>query len=292
MSNTALSFAHWETSAVGEIDDATEWGTALAGVEVVIHAAARVHVMHDHSTDPLSEFRRVNTLGSGRLAREAFRQGVRRLVYISSVKVNGEFTPVGSVLRETDALCPLGPYAVSKCEAERVLSDFSAKSGLEFVIVRPPLVYGPHAGGNLATLFSLVFRGLPLPLAGVDNARSMIGLDNLAHFLGVCATHPAAAGQTFLVSDGRAVSTPELLRLLAAGMGKQSRLYRVPDCLMDVAAAIPGLNKVHRRICQSLVVDISKAASVLGWQAPMSVEEGLDRTGSWYAAAMTSTRAN
>ena len=274
--------ASWETFVSGNIGPSTEWQQSLTGVDVVIHAAARVHVMRERSSDPLTEFRAVNTAGTERLAREAARCGAQRIVYLSSIKVNGENTRPSTPFRETDLPSPQDPYAVSKCEAEAALRRVGEQTGLEVVIVRPPLVYGPRVKGNIATMLSWAYRGIPLPLAAISNARSLVALENLCSFLHSCTIKPAAAGETFLAGDTNALSTAELFRMLSAGMGKQARLYSVSEPLLKVAFACCGLHRIYRRLCQSLVVDTQKAADRLGWCAPVEAQRALEQTGEWY----------
>jgi nucleoside-diphosphate-sugar epimerase len=271
-----------ETCVVGDIDESTDWRCALDGVDVVIHTAARVHVMRDPSPDPVTEFRRVNTAGTERLARAAVRYGVRRLVYVSSVKVNGENTEHNQMFREDDAPYPTCPYGLSKFEAEVAIKKIAAESYFERVVVRPTLVYGPGVRGNIATMLSWANAGFPLPLAGIANGRSLTALENLCSFLHACAIHSAAIGETFLISDGGAISTPELFRLLARGMGKKARLYPVPEQLLRTACALCGLENMHRRLCQSLIVDTQKARTRLGWRPSVTLEQALNRTARSY----------
>lgn len=280
--NRSIPAVEWETFVLGDINESTDWRQALAGVDMVIHAAARVHVMRDRSEDPLAEFRRVNTAGTEHLARQAAKLGVQRVVYVSSIKVNGENTEPSAPFRETDSPNPQDPYGVSKLEAEVALKSVAAATGLEVVIVRPPLIYGPNVRGNVATMLSLAYRGIPLPLASIANSRSFLAVENLCSFLHRCLTSPAAAGETFLVSDGRALSTPELFRLLSAGMGRRARLYSIPDSLLKTVCSFGRLQNIYRRLCQSLVVDARKATELLGWQAPVAMERALERTGHWY----------
>jgi len=272
----------WESCATGDINEFQGWPQVLCGVDVVIHAAARAHVMRDRARDPLAEFRRANAAATARVARFAAESGVRRFVYISSIKVNGEVTGAGQAFRETDAPCPVDPYARSKREAEAALAEVAAPSGLEFTIVRPPLVYGPNVRGNMATLLACLYRGIPLPLGGIRNARTTISLENLCSFLCLCATHSAAAGQTFLIGDEPALSTPELLTFLAAGLAKKAKVYAVPQFLVEHTLALLGARNIYQRLCQSLVVDTRKATERLGWVAPVAPEEALKRTMQWY----------
>jgi UDP-glucose 4-epimerase len=258
---------------IGAKEGATDWSAAVAGVDTIIHLAARVHVMRDDSANPLAEFRRVNVDGTVHLARQARAAGVRRLVFVSSIKVNGE----SGLFRETDEPQPVDPYGVSKLEAEQALRGIAAETGMEVVIVRPPLVYGPGVKANFLALLKAIDRGFPLPLGALDNRRSLIAVDNLADFLAVCATAPAAANETFLVSDGRDLSSADLVKGIARAMGRQPRLVPVPASILSVAAAMLGKREVAKRLIGSLQLDITKARERLGWSPPVSVEEGLAR---------------
>jgi nucleoside-diphosphate-sugar epimerase len=268
-----------ELVAVGDIGPDTEWGEALSGIDTVIHCAARVHVMKDDAADPLAEFRRVNTEGTRKLAQDAVQRGVKRLVFISSIKVNGESTlyPSGSpaAFTASDTPHPEDPYAVSKWEAESLLRKIAADTGLEIVIVRPPLVYGPGVGGNFRALVDLVRRGIPLPLGLVDNRRSLVALPNLVDLLAVCATHADAAGETFLVSDGDDLSTPELVRGIARALGREARLLPVPPALLRVAGRLTGQSERIERLIGSLQVDIGHTCRRLQWRPRTSVDAGL-----------------
>ncbi|MDO9197159.1 SDR family oxidoreductase [Rhodoferax sp.] len=255
----------------------TDWRHALAGVAVVVHAAARVHVMVDAATDPLAEFRRVNVDGTLNLARQAAAAMVKRFVFISSVKVNGEATLPGRPFTADDAPAPLDPYGVSKMEAEQGLRQIAAQTGMAVVIIRPPLVYGPGVKANFAALMRAVQRGWPLPLGAVHNQRSLVALDNLVDFIVTCITHPQAANQTFLVSDGHDLSTTELVRGLARAARMPVRLLPVPVWALRAGAALLGKGDAVQRLCGNLQVDISKARSLLGWTPPISVDDGLRR---------------
>lgn len=270
-----------ERIAIGHIDGTTDWGRALQGVETVVHLAARVHVMRDRVLDPLAAYRDVNTHGTARLARSAVNAGVRRIVYVSTIKVNGEATGV-TPFRETDTPAPSDPYGISKWEAEQRLQQIAADTGLEMVIVRPPLVYGPGVKGNFLTLLHWVERGVPLPLGGCRNRRSLIGLDNFVDVLVRCVAHPAAAGRTFLVSDGEDLSTPALIRGLARAFGRPARLLTIPPVMLRLAARLLGRSAIYERLCGSLQVDAGSVQRLLGWQPPLTVEEGLSRTVEWY----------
>ncbi len=249
----------------------------LAGVDVVIHLAARAHVMHDRAADPLSEFRRVNVDITRDLARQAAAAGVKRFVYISSVKVNGESTKNAQAFGEIDEPMPQDAYGQSKHEAEQVLKAIALETGMELVIIRPPLVYGPGVKANFASLTKAVKRGWPLPLGAVHNQRSLVSLDNLVDFIITCATHPNAANETFLVSDGHDLSTTELVRGMAQAAGVSARLLPVPVWALQALARLLGKGDAVERLCGNLQVDISKARRLLGWVPPQTVEEGLKR---------------
>ena len=257
--------------------DSVDWGKVLVGVSTVVHLAARVHVMHDTAADPLTAFRAVNVGGTLKLARQAAATGVKRFVFISSVKVNGERTQPGRAFTEADAHNPQDAYGQSKHEAEQGLRQFSVDTGMEVVIIRPPLVYGPGVKANFAALMRAVQRGWPLPLGAVHNQRSLVALDNLVDFIVTCITHPQAANQTFLVSDGQDLSTTELVRGMAQAAGVPVRLLPVPVWALQAGASLLGKGDAVQRLCGNLQVDISKARSLLGWVPPVSVEEGLRR---------------
>ena len=262
---------------VGGLTADADWSSALTGVATVVHAAARVHVMDDTAIDPLTEFRRVNVQGTLHFARQAAAAGVRRFVFISSIKVNGEATRSGVPFSDDDMPAPLDPYGVSKMEAELGLRQIAVESGLELVIIRPPLVYGPGVKANFAALMRAVRRGWPLPLGAVHNQRSLVALDNLVDFILTCIKHPGAANQTFLVSDGHDLSTTELVRGLAGAAGVSARLLPVPVWALRSGAALLGKGDAVQRLCGNLQVDISKACSLLDWTPPVSVDEGLRR---------------
>lgn len=265
------------TVAVGDISMATDWGAALAGVEVVIHAASRAHVLDDRSIDPLAEFRKVNVAGTLALANQAVRSGVKRFIFISSIGVNGNET-FGEAFSDSDQPNPVGPYAISKLEAEEGLMELASRTGMEVVVIRPPLVYGPNAPGNYGRLFRLVRRGIPLPLGSIHNQRSLVALDNLVDLLVTCIRHPNAANQTFLVSDGEDLSTTQLLQRMAHALGRPARLLPVPAWVLEAGAAMLGKRALSQRLCGSLQVDISKTRTLLGWDPPVSVDEALSRT--------------
>lgn len=256
----------------------------LAGCDVVMHLAARVHVMRDAAADPLAAFRAVNLHATVNLARQAAAAGVRRFVYVSSIKVNGEST-TDRPFTEADTPAPPEPYAVSKWEAEQALHEIGRETGMEIVVVRPPLVYGPGVKANFYRLMELVRMGLPLPLGAVANRRSMIYVENLVDALIVCATHPAAAGQTYLVSDGEDVSTPQLVREIADAMNKSVRVFALPLVVLRVAARLLGAPGAVDRLTQSLQIDSGKIRNTLGWQPPHTLRQGLRATADWFVTA-------
>lgn len=258
----------------------TRWSQALMGVDTVIHLAARVHVMDDPSSDPLAIFRMVNVDGTIRLARESVTAGVRRLLFISSIKVNGEEsdTPYSADSPPN----PSDPYGISKWEAEQALRQIEKETGLKVVIVRPTLVYGPGVKANFLNMMKAVHRGIPLPLDSITNKRSLIYVENLVDALVTCATHPAAAGQTYLVSDVEHVSTPELIRRTAAALNVPVRLSPFPVPLMRLIGKIAGKSAAVNRLAGSLTVDDLKIRHELGWQPPFSMEEGLSETAEWF----------
>ena len=260
---------------VGDINPHTNWSNALVGVDVVIHLAARVHVMNDVALDPLEEYRNANTLATIHLAEEAAKAGVKRFIYLSSIKVNGEETLPGQSYLEESIPAPIDPYGVSKWEAEQGLEKVCAQTGMEFVIIRPPLIYGPGVKANFQKLMGLVAKGLPLPLGSVHNQRSMLALDNLVSFIVEAISNPLAANQRFLLSDGKDVSTTQLLELLAKGMGKSSWLIPIPTFILRGVAQILGASAAADRLLGSLQIDSSKARQLLQWQPPLSVEEGI-----------------
>ncbi|HUW25572.1 MAG TPA: SDR family oxidoreductase [Gallionella sp.] len=273
-----------EVVQVGLINGKTDWTDALRDIDVVIHLAARVHVMHDNTDDPLAEFRRVNTVGTECLARSAAASGVKRLVYVSSIKVNGEETPDGQSYSEQDVPAPQDPYGISKWEAEQALHRVVQETGLEVVIVRPTLVYGPGVKGNFTQMMRAVAHGIPLPFAASHNQRDLIYVGNLVDALIACATHPAAAGQTYLVSDGEFISTPDLLRCLADEMGVPSRVFPFPAALLKLAGKLTGKSAQIERLLGSLRVDSGKIRRELGWQPPYTLEQGLHATVVAFAA--------
>lgn len=253
----------------------TDWSFALQDVDVVVHTAARVHVMHDSSADPLAEYRRINVAGTLNLARQAAEAGVQRFVFISTAKVNGEATEIGRPFAADDVPAPADHYAISKWEAEQGLQNLAEERAMEWVVIRPPLVYGPGVKANFAALLRAIERGWPLPLGAIRNQRSYVALENLVDFIVTCLRHPLAANQAFLISDGQDMSTRELVLGLANATGVPARLLPVPVWLLQMGAAALGRAGVVQRLSANLQLDISKARSMLGWSAPISVADGL-----------------
>jgi nucleoside-diphosphate-sugar epimerase len=262
---------------IGNITKETDWANALIGCDVVIHLAARTHVMNETAIDPLAAFRAANVLATKNLALQAVKSGVRRFVFVSSVKVNGE-TTYGRPFEADDMPAPLDAYGKSKLEAEQALAEIAQSTGLEVVVVRPPLVYGPGVEANFLRLMQLVKSGFPLPLGSMHNLRSMVARDNLVDLLFICACHPAAVGETFLISDEHDVSTSDLIRMLAAAMGKTSMLLPAPKKLLSIMARVTGKSAIADRLLGSLQIDIKKTRIVLGWQPIVTMEDAIDNT--------------
>ncbi|WP_313489262.1 UDP-glucose 4-epimerase family protein [Stutzerimonas nitrititolerans] len=259
----------------GELSADTDWSSALAGQQVVIHAAARAHITKDKAADPLAEYRRVNVEGTLNLAQQAAAAGVKRFIFISSIGVNGNINT--DPFAASDQPNPAEPYAQSKWEAEQGLWEMQQEIGMELVIIRPPLVYGPSAPGNFGSLVSWIEKGIPLPLGAIYNKRSLVGIDNLVDLIIRCIDHPAAANQVFLAGDGEDLSTTELLRGVGKAMGKPARLIPVPAGLLQFGATLLGKKAMAQRLLGSLQVDISKTCELLDWKPPYTVEEGLKR---------------
>ena len=265
-----------EQVVTGDLGPDTNWQAALSGADTVVHLAARAHVLRENTSDPLAEFRMVNVEATRNLARQACAGTVRRFVFVSSIGVNGNST-TGAPFSERDAPLPQEAYAVSKREAEQAVRALPDGSGMETVVIRPPLVYGPGAPGNFRRLCRLVQRAPLLPFGAVHNRRSLIALDNLVDFIVTCMEHPSAANETFLVSDGEDLSTAELVRRLARAMGRPSRLIPIPPAVLMAGATLFGRREMAQRLVGSLQVDISKARRILGWVPPVSIDEGLRR---------------
>jgi len=262
---------------IQDLNARTDWSAALINQQVVIHTAARAHIMKDEVKDPLAEYRRVNVEGTLNLARQAAEAGVKRFIFISSIKVNGEQTSLGSSFTADDYPAPEDAYGISKFEAEQGLQKLAEEACMEVVIIRPPLVYGVGVKGNFATMTKLVSKGIPLPLGAVENKRSFVSVHNLVDLITTCIEHPAAANQVFLAGDGQDLSSTELLRGIAKAMEMPARLIPVPTSLLMLGAKLLGKKAIAQRLLGSLQVDISKTREVLGWEPPVSVEEGLKR---------------
>jgi UDP-4-keto-D-QuiNAc 4-reductase len=265
---------------VGNINDKTDWTKALKDIDVVVHLAARVHVMSDTNHDPLSAFREVNTRGTAHLANSVVKSGIRKIVFISSIKVNGEGE--STVYSEESTPSPHDPYAQSKWEAEQILHQIARETGLEVVIIRSPLVYGPGVEANFLRLLKWVERGIPLPLGAVRNKRSMIYLGNLVDAVITCLNHEKAAGQTFLVSDGQDMSTPELIKMIANGMGKKTRLLPLHVSILKILGNALGKSSEIDRLVGSLCIDSRHIRNTLNWSPPFSMEEGIRETAEWF----------
>jgi len=277
---SALVTAH-EQVIIPSIDGDTDWTAALQDVDVVIHLAARVHVMHEIYDDPQEKFKTINFHATTNLARQASQGGVKRLVYISTIKVNGQTTEK-TPFSATDEVNPQDPYAVSKWMAEQALHNLSRQTGLEVVVVRPPLVYGPGVKGNFFRLLQFVDHGLPMPFGATRNLRSMLYLGNLVDALVLCAIHPAAAGKTYLLSDGEDISTPILLRHMSESMGRKLRIFSAPSWLLQGGATILEQRPALDRVTESLRLDSAPIRNELGWVPKYSVMQGLKATTEWY----------
>lgn len=271
-----------ETVQIDELGADTDWLKALADVECVIHLAARVHVMQDTAKDALAEFRRVNVEGTLNLACQAIVSGVRRFVFISSIKVNGESVPFGQAFAADNVPAPQDHYGISKLEAEQGLIDIANQVGMEVVIIRPPLVYGPGVKANFLAMMRWLHKGLPLPFGAIHNRRSLAALDNLVDLIVTCLEHPAAANQTFMVSDDEDISTTELLRRTSKALGKPAYLVPVSTSLLQLGAKLLGKQGIVPRLLGNLQVDISHTKQILDWTPPINVDDGLRKTAEWY----------
>ena len=268
---------HADEWAVGDIDSRTNWSDALRGCDVVVHLAARVHQMNEKKQDQLEQYFRTNVDGTANLAKQAAASGVKRFIFLSSIKVNGESTPPGAAFKASDEPRPEDPYGVSKFQAESCLVQIAEASGMAWVVIRSPLIYGPKVKGNFATMMRWLRLGVPLPLAGVtQNRRSFIALGNLTDFIAVCSTHPLSVNQVFLVSDGVALSTAELLKKMAQAMGRKCRLFYLPMAWLAWGARLAKRQAIYERLCGSLEVDMQDTQRTLGWSPPLSIEQGLE----------------
>lgn len=263
---------------VDDLTSMTDWSNAIDAVSIVIHTAARVHVMSDSVADPLAEFRRVNLEGTVNLAKQAATAGVKRFIFLSSIKVNGESTRPGMPFTADDSPAPVDPYGISKAETEQALQELSVKTGMEVVIIRPVLVYGPGVKANFLSMMRWLNRGIPMPFGEIHNKRSLVALDNLVDLIITCVDHPAAANQIFLVSDGEDLSSTELLKRVSLSLGSAARLVPVPVGILNFAARLLGKREVAQRLFGSLQVDITKTRDLLGWTPPVSVDDALQKT--------------
>lgn len=277
-------------AVMGELSPDSDWYEALRGCRAVVHCAARVHVMDNPEADPLATFRRANVQGTLNLAHQAAQAGVSRFVFISSIKVNGEQTAREIPFTAEDEPAPSDPYGISKLEAERGLLSLAEETGMEVVILRPPLVYGPGVKANFASMMSWLDKGVPLPLGAIHNRRSLVSRSNLVGLIVTCLGHPAAANQVFLAGDGEDLSTTELLRRMGQALGKPARLLPVPIKLLELAAGMAGKQAIAQRLCGSLRVDIRKTQQLLGWRPPVSVDEALNETAKAYLNSQSPSR--
>lgn len=270
-----------EIVEIGDIGAGPDWSTALKAVDVVVHLAARAHILKEKESDPLKEYRRVNVRGTECLAKACLGEGVKRIVFLSSIGVNGELTS-GKAFTEDDAPSPRTLYALSKLEAEQALAKIASARGFEYTIIRSPLVYGPNVPGNFLRLMNAVNAGIPLPLAKVNNARSFINLENLVDIIMLCIIHPNAANQLFLVSDCEDISTSELIECISAGMGKKPRTFSVPNKWVRGFLKLVGKPDIADKLYGSLQIDSAKASDRLGWKPPVSMQDGLRSAGNLF----------
>ena len=272
---------NFQLKTVGDLGADFEWGPILDGIDYVVHLAARVHVMRDTADDPLDSFRRTNVQGTEQILRHAAAQGVKRLIYLSSVKVNGEATN-DQPFSASDTPMPVDPYGQSKLEAEQLVGAVGTDVGLESVIIRPPLVYGPGVGGNFVRLIGLIEKGIPLPFSLVENRRSLVSVQNLSDLVVECLRNSAAPGECFLVSDNEDISTRDLIQMLASLMSRPARLLRVPPAVLNFAAKLTGQSAQMSRLLGSLQVDIEGTMNTLNWKPPVSLDDGIRSTVGWY----------
>ncbi|TFV34842.1 NAD-dependent epimerase/dehydratase family protein [Bradyrhizobium frederickii] len=274
-----------------DLEGSFDWRSAIAGCDAVVHLGARVHVMRESSANALDVYRRVNVDGTLCLARQAAAAGVRRFVFLSSVKVCGESTALDAPFVETATPHPQDPYGLSKLEAERGLFELGSASGMQVVVLRPPLIYGPGVRANFLSMMRWLRRGIPLPLGSIENRRSLIGVGNMVDLICACLRHPAAAGEVFMASDGEDLSTSELLKRLAAALDTKARLLPIPAALLEGAAALAGQRALAQRLCLSLCVDSRKVRKMLDWQPPFSVNEELHRTARAFLGSSDTSQA-
>lgn len=266
-----------KSALVADINEFTDWSSILPGISAIVHLAARVHVLKDDSFDPLTEFRRINLYGTLNLARQAAAHGVRRFIYLSTIKVNGEET-FDRAFRAEDVPAPVDPYGISKFEAETALRKIAGETGMEVVIIRPPLVYGRGAAGNFGRLLDLVKKNIPLPLAAINNRRSLVYVETLCDLIRVCLWHPKAPEEVLLVSEGDDISTPELIRKMAKYCGRDARMVFVPVIFLRLAGRVTGRSHEIQRLIGNLQIDSSATRENLQWHPPFTLEQGLKRS--------------
>jgi nucleoside-diphosphate-sugar epimerase len=277
VARSSIKFKFARNFQISSLDKHLEWSAALKGQKVVIHTAGRAHINNDKSSNPMVEYRKINVNGTINLAKIAASAGVKRFIFISSIKVNGEKTILGNKFKAEDKPNPTDFYSISKLEAEKGLHKISQKTGMEVVIIRPPLVYGFGVKGNFANLIKLIKKGLPLPFGAIYNQRSLISLDNLINLISKCINNPKASNQLFLAGDGQDISTSQLFQKVAAAAGKKSFLIPVPVSFLIYSASLLGKKPLAYRLIDSLQIDISKTRNLLNWEPPVSVDEGLRR---------------
>lgn len=269
-----------EQQQIGDLSLLSEQNSVidtLKKVDVVIHTAARVHIMQDNSADPLSEFRKTNVNATLSLAKQAVSAGVKRFIFISSIKVNGESTDNRQAFRETDKPAPEDAYGQSKFEAEQLLFEIGQTTPMEVVVIRPPIIYGPGVKANFASMIKIIKKGLPLPFGSISNQRSMLAIHNLVNFITLCTMHPAAANEVFLIADGEDVSTTDMLIKIAKAYKRPIRLIPVPVYLMIFIAKLTNKNNISDRLFGNLQIDITKAQHLLGWKPVVSMEQQLNK---------------
>lgn len=284
ISNNKISYTH-----IGDISESTDWLSSLHGIDVIIHLAGRAHILNEKSQSPISEFRKVNLDITINLARQAISCGVKRFIFISSIGVNGSRT-LSSPFTEESTPAPHTDYAISKLEAENALRELVKSTKMELVIIRPPLVYAGHAPGNFKNLLNIIKNRLPLPFGLIENRRSLVALENLVDFISCCTTHPAAANQLFLISDGTDVSTKKISRLLAEGMNRKIYLLPIPDILIKLSSILVGRRALYTQLCESLVINSNKARRILNWTPPIDTSTALLKSGKCYTAKKTKNR--
>jgi nucleoside-diphosphate-sugar epimerase len=281
-------FSGTELIAVGDIHSSLDWMPCLAGVDTLVHLANRAHVMHESDANFLALYRSINTIGTLQLARQAASAGVKRFIFISSVKVNGESTLPGQSFSPVSESIPTDPYGLSKYEAEQGLRELSLRTGMEVVIIRPPLIYGPGVKANFLKMMKWLEKGIPLPLGSITNQRSLLGIHNLLDFISVCLTHPKAAGQIFMISDDHDISTTELLKEIASAMDCTPRLLPIPQYVLEKGFMLLGQSHIAERLCASLQLDITLAKTLLSWKPPYSFKDQINKTVAAYLSERSS----